>query len=305
MKSLAAFIMRGRVQAAMVASVLAALAVLITPLAIGSAAVIGLVTLRQGAREGILVMLMGSVALVALGYLLLGQPLVLAFSGALLWLPLFILGLIMRVTRSLVLGVELAVMGGALLVLLQYLLLDDVTGFWTGLLGEYMLQLVDPSVVTEADRQAMVDAMAPWMAGSLGAAWFLQLVLSLLLARSWQAALYNPGGFGRELFELRLRRWLLLVVPVILVVDMTSDTPGIMTQLLVVGMSAFFVQGVALVHGLVGSFKVNQAWLIGFYLLLVIAIPMSITAVAAAGYADGWLDIRARARARFNNDRNG
>ena len=96
-----------------------------------------------------------------------------------------------------------------------------------------------------------------------------------------------------------------LALPVLLVADMISDQPGFVTQLLVVGMSAFFVQGVAVVHGLVGVFKVSQVWLVGFYFLLVIGIPASITAVAAAGYADGWLDIRARARARFHKNRNG
>ncbi len=296
MKALAGFIVRGRMQATIVASVLAVLAVLITPLSVFSAAVIGLVVLSQGVREGFLVTLMGLVALAALGWLLFGEPLVLLATGAVLWLPMLILGEALRVTRSLRLVVEMAVAAGMLLIAVQYLLLDDVTGFWKELLQQYLTLLVNPDVVQEVDRQSMADVLAPWMAGGLGAAWFVELVLSMFLARSWQSVLYHSGGFSQEFYQLRLGRWLLLLVPVLLLSSMLGDQPGFLALLALVGMSAFFIQGIALVHGLVNNYKAGQVWLIGFYLLLIIGMPASFTAVSAAGYADGWLNIRAKAR---------
>ena len=151
----------------------------------------------------------------------------------------------------------------------------------------------------------MADVLAPWMAGGLGAAWFVQLVLSMFLARSWQSVLYHPGGFSQEFYELRLGRWLLLLVPVLLLSGMLGDKPGFLAQLALVGMAAFFIQGVALVHGLVSNYKAGQIWLIGFYLLLIIGMPASFTAVSAAGYADGWLNIRAKARPGSKNSGTG
>ena len=301
MKALAGFIVRGRMQATIVASVLAVLAVLITPLSIASAAVIGLVALSQGIREGFLVVLMGLVALAALGWVLFGEPLVLLATGAILWLPLLLMGEALRVTRSLRLVVEIATVAAMLLIAVQYLLLDDVVGFWKELLQQYLTVLVNPEVVPDADRQSMADALAPWMAGGLGAAWFVQLVLSMFLARSWQSILYHPGGFSQEFYQLRLGRWLLFLVPLLLLSGMLGDKPGFLAQLALVGMSAFFIQGVALVHGLVNNFKAGQFWLIGFYLLLIIGMPASFTAVSAAGYADGWLNIRAKARPGSQN----
>ncbi len=301
MKALAGFIVRGRMQATIVASVLAVLAVLITPLSVFSAAVIGLVALSQGIREGFLVTLMGLVALAALGWLLFGEPMVLLATGAVLWLPMLILGETLRVTRSLRLVVEMAAAAGMLLIAVQYLLLDDVTGFWKELLQQYMTLLVNPDVVQEVDRQSMADALAPWMAGGLGAAWFVELALSMFLARSWQSVLYHPGGFSQDFYQLRLGRWLLLLVPVLLLSSMLGDKPGFLAQLALVGMSAFFIQGIALVHGLVNNYKAGQVWLIGFYLLLIIGMPASFTAVSAAGYADGWLNIRAKARPGSKN----
>ena len=305
MKALAGFVVRGRMQAPIVASVLAVLAVLITPLSVVSAAAVGLVALSQGIREGFLVVLMGLLALTGLGWLLFGEPLVLLVTGAVLWLPLLVMGETLRVTRSLRLVVEMAAAAGMLLIALQYLLLGDVAGFWSELLQQYLTLLVNPDVVQEADRQNMADTLAPWMAGGLGAAWFIQLVLSMFLARGWQSILYHPGGFSQEFYELRLGRWLLLLVPVLLLSGMLGDKPGFLAQLALVGMAAFFIQGVALVHGLVSNYKAGQIWLIGFYLLLIIGMPASFTAVSAAGYADGWLNIRAKARPGSNKSGTG
>jgi hypothetical protein len=259
---------------------------------------VGLVTLRHGLREGLLVSLLGMVALGALGYLLFGQPLALVTTGALLWLPLMVLAEVLRVTRSLRLVVEISALLGLLMIGAQYLFMEDVTGFWQGMLGEYAAQIMDPSVITEAQRNTMVKEIAPWMAGGLAAAWFLQLVLALFLARGWQAMLYHPGGFAGEFRELRLGYWLLILVPVMLLAGSLSEKPGIMAQGALVGMAAFFIQGVALVHGLVARFKAGPGWLIGFYLLLIIGMPASFTLVSAAGYADGLVNFRARVRPR-------
>ena len=68
MKAFATWVMKGRMQAVIAATVLAVLALLVTPLALLSAAVVALTVLRQGWREGLLVV--GS-ALLAIGLLLL------------------------------------------------------------------------------------------------------------------------------------------------------------------------------------------------------------------------------------------
>ncbi len=298
MKALAAWIMKGRTRAAMAATVFLVLALLVTPLGLLSAAVVGLVTLRHGLREGALVSLLGLVALGLLGALLFGQPMALAFPGLLVWLPLMALAEVLRATRSLRLVVELAVVLGLLMVAAQYLLLDDVTAHWQALLNEYAAQVLDPAVVSEAEREAMVKGIAPWMAGGLGAAWFLELVLSLFLARGWQALLYNPGGFSQEFRELRLGRWLLVLVPLLLLAGALQEKPGILAQASLVGMAAFLVQGVATVHGLVARLQGGQLWLVGFYFLLIFGMPASFTLVSALGFADGIVNFRARVRPR-------
>lgn len=306
MKGLVVFMMNGRMQAVVIAAVLAVLASEIPPLGIVSAAAIGLVALRHGEREAAIVGVMGLALVGLLGLILTGQPEALVVMVALLWAPLLLLGGVLRLTRSLALSVETAIVLGVLAVAGQYLLIADVQQFWGGFLDSLFEQAMDPAHLPEVDRKAMVADLAPWMPGALASAWFMQLCLSLFLARYWQALLYKPSGFRAEFHELRLGRWLLIAVPLVLLATRAmGDDAGFISQLSLLGISAFLLQGISLVHGMVGKLNAGVNWLIGFYLLMVIGMPYSITAISAAGYADGWLNFRAKARARSDKDEEG
>ena len=303
MKALAALVMRGRMPAIAVATVLAALSLIILPLGLLSAAAVALVTLRKGMREGAVVLAGGLLALAGLGAVIFHSPLALALLGLLFWAPVWVLGLLLRSSRSLVLTLEVGLLVAAGLVLVQYLLGDPVA-YWTQLLGEFLARSVDPEMLGDTERQQLVAAMAPWMVGGVAASWFLQQALVLLLARYWQAALYNPGGFRSEFHALRLHRSVLLVLPALLVGAWAQgQAASLSAQLVLVLEAGLLLQGVALVHGLVGRLHAGIGWLVGFYSLLVVAFPYGITLVTMAGYIDGWLDFRAKVRSR--SDTNG
>ena len=298
MKAVAAFLMRGRTQAAMVAVTLAALGLIFPPLAIGSSAVIGLVTLRNGPREAALVIAIALFAMGAFGALLLGKPFGLLAIGLGLWLPLLVLAYVLKTWRSLPMAVEAAVVGGFALVLVQYLGAEDPAAVWSTFLRELFGQMAGNGMATTAELEGFIDAIAPWMVGGIAATWALQIAAALFLARYWQALLYNPGGFREEFHALRLGRWLLILVVVLLLVSVFGGGPGIPGQLAMVGMAGFFLQGLALAHGLTAQLATGVGWLVGFYVILFIGLPHSFTAVSAAGYADGWFNFRARARKR-------
>jgi hypothetical protein len=57
---------------------------------------------------------------------------------------------------------------------------------------------------------------------------------------------------------------------------------------------AWFIQGVALAHGIIGKLGSSSGWLIGLYLLLLFALPHTVIVLATAGIADAWFDFRAR-----------
>jgi hypothetical protein len=300
MKAFATWVMKGRMQAVIAATVLAVLALLITPLALVSAAVITLTVLRQGWREGLLVVASALLAIAGLGGLLFQMPVAIALIGLMLWVPAAVLGGIVGQTGSLRLGIEAAAVAAAGIVLLQYATLGNPAAFWADMLNEFLVSRLDEQAQGASGLGEIVQAMAAWMAGGVAASWFIGAVMSLSLARYWAALIDRPGAFGEEFRNLRFGRWLLLLVPALFVVGvlMTGGEPSLLGQLYLVGMVVFLIQGVSVAHALVAEFSASAAWLAGLYMMLVFIAPQGATMVSIAGYADGWLDFRARVRAR-------
>jgi len=293
MKALAGWIMAGRMQAIMAATVAAMLAIPLAPLGIVAAAVIALVTLRRGVTDGVVTSAGSMLALGLLGALIFQQGGVTAGIGLALFLPMLVLAGALRATVQLRLSVELAVLFAGLMLGAQYALLADPAAFWSELLNA-VLEATDPQLLAGTERAQLVAAVARWIPGALAAGWFLHLILGLLLGRWWQAQLYNPGGFAGEFRQLRLGRWLSLLLPVLVVLGWGQ--PGNWSQLLALPVAAAFVlQGLAMAHALVTHFKANQGWLFGLYLLVGLTGWAGLLAVAAGGYLDSWLDLRRRA----------
>ena len=296
MKGLFALVMRGRTQAIVGTVVTAVMALLITPVSVVSAGLVVLATLRNGAREGALVVLVSILALALLGGLAFQLPLELAGLGLMLWLPAWGLATVLGRSGSLARTLETAVLAGFVLVGMQYLLLADPVAFWGGLLKAYMQQALDPSVVSADQQKALVGVIAAWMPGGVAASWTLSLSLALLFGRWGQASLDRPGAFGLEFRALRTSRIWLFVLPVLLGGSLLGGGANAAGQLYLVGTVLYLLQGLSVGHGLVAATGASKGWLFGMYFLMIVGMPHSVTAIAAAGYADGWLDFRAKVR---------
>lgn len=280
----------------MLTILLAALSLLIPPASILSTSVVALVTLRKGTVPGALILglataISGGIALLALG----GVNLAIGFL-ILMWLPVWLLAVLLRSSRSLALAIVGAMVLGFVMLGGQFMQSADPVAEWTALLGPFVESLADAQLVEGSQQATLVALMASWMPGIVAAGFFLQLTVSLLLARWWQALLYNPGGFRAEFHQLRLPKVLsialLLVVLLVLMQNGTEVTvPEYALILLVV---AWFIQGLALAHGIVGKRGSSGGWLIGIYLLLLFALPHTVIVLAMVGIADAWFDFRAR-----------
>ena len=60
--------------------------------------------------------------------------------------------------------------------------------------------------------------------------------------------------------------------------------------------------GLAMAHGLAGGRRGGVAWLVGLYLLLVLALPETTVALAAVGLVNAWFDLVGRYGARKIED---
>lgn len=303
MQSLAAFIMRGRLPAALVAATAAVLFWLFPPFLIVAGAAIALVTLRQGPIEGALVMALGGIGAVGLTWLAFGGWWLITLVLLLCWLPLWLLALVLRHTISLSRTFQAAALLGVLAVVGFYLTLGDPTVWWNNILEQLRRELADPSLGQASDRATLdqlltlLEDWAPYFVGQVVGAALLAVLASLLLGRGWQAALFNPGGFRPEFQDLRLGRSLAMLTLLAFGAAILSGWPPLTNIALVLG-TLYTVQGIALVHAVLFKLQLSPAWLVLFYLLL---IPLLSQVVMALGVADAWADFRNRVRPRPGN----
>jgi hypothetical protein len=296
MKGLASFVMRGPSQAVMATSVLALLSLILPLLGILSAACVGLVTLRQGAKHGLGVSLLATLACGVLIWISFGNPLPSLGFLIVQWMPILLLGLFLRSSRSLNLTIESGLVFGLLVIVGQYLFLGDPTSFWQTQLEPLVEELVQAGVLPQTDSTEVVQQVAKWMSGMLAAGIFLQLIFSLLMARWWQSLLYNPGGFRAEFHDFRMHRLFgALGVPALLILVMVNrEAPSVLGYLALLLLAILFIQGLAVIHGVLGKMGAGTVWLVGFYLLLILVLPQAMMVLATLGLLDIWIDFRSR-----------
>lgn len=294
MQALGQFIMRGRLPAAVAIGALTVLSWFLSPLAyLLSGAPVGLVTLRQGAVSGIQVIAL-SFLLVAGAALLLGAGVGLAAGYALgVWLPVWFAAQVLRQTESQGHMLLCAGAAGLLLVAGMRIMVPDVEAWWREWMVGWLAAHVEPAAA--AQYKELVDRAAPLFNGMMGAGLTLSLAATLLLARWWQALLYNPGGFRSEFQQLCLPRWLGYALLLSLGGWWALQGAGRewLGDILIVALFTFLFQGIAAVHRTVAARKLSAAWLVAMYGLLLL-MPQMILFVACLGLADSWLGARAR-----------
>ncbi len=297
MRFLASFAMRGRSQAVMSALVLAVASLFVPPLSILSSAVIALVTLRRGQLEGLVVAGLAGLASGLLAYMLVASPAP-ALGFVLLWLPVLVVAVVLRVTRSIPLSVEAALAVGLLAIGVIYLQVSDPAIAWREALEPFSQQLTDAELLAEDQRAMFLEEMARWMTGFFAAVFFLLLVVSVFVARWWQSVLYNPGGFRQEFHALRLHRALGYAGLLLLGLRLAGfgGGGGLILDLGILLSASLMLQGLAVAHGVSALRKAHPAWLVAMYVLWFFAMPQVSMLLVAIGLADLWFDFRARVK---------
>jgi hypothetical protein len=280
MRALAQFVMRGPLQASGVAALTTAIPLLFW---VGTA-VVGLVILRLGIRQGLNVGLWA--LLPALGWSWFGQdPTALAVL-----LEVMLMTALLRVTSSwdkaLCGGTFLAIVTGLVLPLLYPGLMDILVQTGVQFYEQYNADVAQSlgSNLEPVIRQTMSASMA----GT-----YLALAIGMtLLARGWQAALYNPGGLRTEFHGLRLSPVFAVVFVVTMVI---GPVLGLNTVLLAwAAGTPLFLAGLALVHGVVARKQLSRQWLVMFYVALVLLGPSLMILLVVLAFVDSWLNIRGR-----------
>lgn len=290
---LASFILKGPSQAALVAAAMAILGLAVPPAAWLSAAAIVLVTLVNGPKSGLMTTALSSLGAGIFAYLIFGSPQVALVFVLLAWLPAWIIASILRQTVSLAYSLQVLTAISLLAVVMIYQLAPNIGEHWREPLDIMVAQLAEQSEdFNLADLKQTEDWIITFLPGLFVSSVMFGTMLSLFLARWWQAALYNPGGFGKEFQSMNLGKFSALCAMAILLIAMAVG--NVFSVALVTVVSVLYsVQALSLLHAVIKIRQVNTAWLFAIYLIMFF-IPQVLLLLILLSFVDPWLDIRRR-----------
>lgn len=306
MRALASFIMHGRVQAIGTVVSLALLSLIVSPLAIFTTAGVALVTLVHGYREGLVNIIAATAILAVFTGIALNQPAIGLELALKFWLPAWLLASIVLIRSSMSFAIVVAAASSCLLVLGFYLVTDPAA-YWYEVINTELIPMLKEAgmqIKEGPETEKLWLFMSTIMTGSAIALFLTLQTVSLLLARYWQAMLYNPKGFGQEFRQLRFGKGVANVALVITVFTIVSKNEMALNLFFIVIVLMVF-QGLAVIHGLVVKCKLSRSLLIGVYVLMLFTLQQGaivLLFVAVIGLLDNWLNLRFRLCAKKAED---
>lgn len=278
MKSLASFVMSGPYRALLVAMASSG-SLLFCWI---SAAVTALITLRRGPAQGFWILMWASLPAIVVARLS-GDTTPLA-----LLVGTYALALVLRLSVSLALAVlasaAVGVVTGLLTLTFGGAMLDQLVAVF----AEFVRALQETN---NTENVTLVTPGAGQLAGMIGAANASLAVLCLMLARYWQSALYNPGGFAGE---FRALRYPVGVTASLIVAALALANMGLVYRSWSVNLLIpVSVIGFALLHAWAAVRGRGSFWLTAMYAAWLLFDAAKLMLIGLA-IVDAWVDFRRR-----------
>ncbi len=288
MRAMVEYVMRSRLHAMGAISLLAFTTLIFPPLGYLTGAVVGLVTLRQGTSEGI-ISLLGGLGLAMVLHRFSGGEEISILLMAIFWIPVWVIAALLRMTQSLRIAFQVAALFGVLALFVFYLLSNGAPAEWW---QETVQNLFAEESALGAEQMLLDPRLADVLTGVMAAGFFLGLVAMLLLARAWQAMLYNPGGMKSEFLELQLGKNTVLLGLVVMLPGMLmgDEVPAIVPDLMQIWMTLFMVQGIAVAHAVLEMRTAQKGWIYALYFAALFT-PLGFL-ITMVGVTDAWINYR-------------
>jgi len=297
MRFLAAYILRGRMQAVTAVSVPAVLSLLFPPLSLLSSGGVALITLRKGWSDGGFTVLISALVIAVLGGLLFGGSLFTVGYGLVLWVPVWLLAILLRETGRIGSAIEAAVLLGVLSVPATYAIVPDPAALWQSRVDQIIKPLIEQATpdVDAAPLMERISRISHYLTGIMVCGTLVSVLLGLYLGRWWQAITFNPGGFGKEFLVLRPHGWIVSVgVLMIVTAVLSGGRFSEMVWNMILPMFVLFTMvGVAVLHTVIAHSKAKRVLLLLLYFTMLF-IPHVLLLIAGVGLTDTWIDWRAK-----------
>jgi hypothetical protein len=278
LKALAEFILRGRVQALIIALVGSFFPLI-------SSATVGLVALCKGSKEGFLLFLWASLPLVVMQQVGSENMLLTAVSVASLGIMViaaFLHSVYASWQWTLIATVVVAIMCAALF---GFLMAADVTELL--ITAQQMLEAMQSGNAPDASAFS-----EPLVLGLVAVILAVGCVLSLLLARWWQSGVYNPGGFQKEFHGFTISSEVaVILLALFLIGRLIPEGYQLWADLVLL---PFLLAGIAMIHSTIKLYGLGGQWVAFLYVgLIFMGKPVTLVLIGL-GLADSLIDLRSR-----------
>jgi hypothetical protein len=258
-------------------------------------AVPALVLLMRGAQRALLVAGGGTLLLVATMWMM-GRPapVGLVYAAWLLGPPLLLGALLLR-TDSLSLCLQVAVLGGVVMIVFLHATLGDPEQFWSPFVRDLAEEMKRRGLPMQLEEETLVAMLSRTLWGWVAVLTMMLAMGALFLARWWQSLPERRGAFGAEFQQLRLGLALGGVSAVVIVASLLTDRT-LVDDLARLFLAALTIIGLAAAHRLKARGALPGLWLWVLYVLLIVVAPVTVAALAGWGFVDNWLRSRPVAR---------
>ena len=286
MKLLGQYLLAEKYKSVAMLSLITVMSLLIPPLTyIISAIPFSLIALRKGGKYSLEVMVFTLLVISLFGYFSrigLGLGATLTTS---IWLPVWLSSMVLRITESQALSVLVAGGIGVLFILVLSPFNRELSEWWQSSINAFLEKSLSATELSQ--MQAVLDSILPLISGIMAAGVVISLITSVLLARAWQSALFNPGGFWQEFFSLYLPRWVTYLTLFIMVISFAGieGVSWLAQNILTVLIVMHVVQGIVTVHRTIQNRKLSRSWLIVMYSFLIF-MPQMALFIAFLGIVD-------------------
>jgi hypothetical protein len=258
-------------------------------------AVPALVVLLRGPRLG-LAIAVGAAGLLTAAMWLVGRPLPvgLIYSAWVLGPPLALAMLLAR-TESLSMCLQMAVLAGVAMLVILHQTLGDPEKFWAPFVRDLAHEMQRRGLPMDLEKEGLVETLARTLWGWVTALTMVLAMCAVFLARWWQWPQERPGRFGAEFQQIRLGVVLGTAGAALIAASIWVDQP-LVDDLERIFLGALMLVGLAAAHRYKAAGRLGAGWLWAIYLLLVLAAPVMVAALAGWGFVDNWLRSRVRAQ---------
>lgn len=254
-----------------------------------SVIIMALVTLRRGAKEGLVILF--CVLLPSIVWVLYTKNetilLNIVIGATAIWIMASVLHKTHNWSRVLILGAFI----GSVIIVLLHNYIPDMNAWWQQKMLASLQKVGKEIPINSSAEFANIKQISVVATGLQASAILLIDLVWLVIARYWQSMLYNPGKLRPELHNIRLPRWTTFAVAMMFLFAWLSKLP-MLIDMLPLWLLIFAVTGLSVIHSIVAARKMSWMWLVVLYAMLFFSLPYMIVALAMVAMSDSWFNVR-------------